>query len=204
MQPTVRDNVHSAHCPAKVALLEQAMERLALAVHGMDAGLASSLPLVAAGDTRASGEQGRLCGSASASCSAECKRCERLSAALCRSAPHRPNTLNRAWGSSLSCSGIPSSPLLLSASRGPVPASLSCSISSPRLIPPACTSSASESPAMEAAIEKAFKETGNFVFREKDALQQCRQLADGLGLNPADLAKHYDVFSAMRWAFWAC
>ena len=51
---------------------------------------------------------------------------------------------------------------------------------------------------MEAAIEKAFKETGNFVFREKDALQQCKQLADGLGLNPADLAKQYDVFSAMR------
>ena len=47
------------------------------------------------------------------------------------------------------------------------------------------------------AIEKAFKETGNFSFKDRGALQQCRELAEEHQLRPADIAQKYDAYCAV-------
>ena len=50
---------------------------------------------------------------------------------------------------------------------------------------------------MDTAIEKAFKESGNFMFKDRSALQQCRELAEEHALRPSEIAQKYDAYSAV-------
>ena len=46
------------------------------------------------------------------------------------------------------------------------------------------------------SIEKAFKETGNFSFKDRGALQHCLDLAEEHQLRPAEIAQKYDAYCA--------
>ena len=53
---------------------------------------------------------------------------------------------------------------------------------------------------MDTQIEKAFKQIGNYVFTDANALGRCRTIAEEHGLKANDVASHYDAFAAVRWA----
>lgn len=51
---------------------------------------------------------------------------------------------------------------------------------------------------MDASIEKSFKQAGNYVFKEREALGQAAALAQEHNLNPDAIARQYDAFAAVR------
>ena len=46
------------------------------------------------------------------------------------------------------------------------------------------------------ALERAFKDAGNFIFKDRDVLQQCRDLAESHHLKSEEIAQKYDAYSA--------